>query len=126
MSAPPDLRVLCKRLTSTPPDELARLCPVLVGHVLRCGGPLSAAQDAKGKDKLAETPVLIHKLKTSITTLLMGRNASGRFTAVCLIKAVVDVGGWECLKSAGPWITGLISVLQVCLTNILVPSQSQN
>ncbi|KAM7202352.1 Pre-rRNA-processing protein rix1 [Naviculisporaceae sp. PSN 640] len=112
MAAPPDLRVLCRRLTSTPPDELTRLCPVLVSHVLRCGGPLSATQDSKGKDKSSETPVLIHKLKTSITTLLTGRNSSGRFAAICLIKAVIDVGGWECLRAAGPWITGLISVLQ--------------
>ncbi|KAM7189252.1 Pre-rRNA-processing protein rix1 [Rhypophila sp. PSN 637] len=112
MAAPPDLRVLCRRLTSTPPDELTHLCPLLVSHVLRCGGPLSASQEGKGKDKSSETPVLIHKLRTSITTLLTGRNASGRFAAVCLIKAVIDVGGWECLRTAGPWITGLISVLQ--------------
>lgn len=114
-STPSDLRVLVRRLASTPTDQLPRLCPVLVGHVLRCGEPLSASDAGKGKDKGAETPMLVHKLRTHITTLLTGRNASGRFAAVCLIKAVVDVGGWESLRAADPWVRGLISVAQVCI-----------
>jgi pre-rRNA-processing protein RIX1 len=114
MSVPPELRVLCKRLVSTPAEELPRLAPVLVGLVLRCGAPLSAVPDAKSKDKTSEAPMLVHKLRTHITTLLNGRSASGRFTAVCLIKAVIDVGGWETLRLADAWIRGLISVLQVC------------
>ncbi|KAK4456300.1 Pre-rRNA-processing protein rix1, partial [Podospora aff. communis PSN243] len=112
MSVPPELRVLCKRLVSTPVEELPRLTPVLVGLVLRCGAPLSAVPDAKSKDKASEAPMLVHKLRTHITALLNGRSASGRFTAVCLIKAVVDVGGWETLRLADAWIRGLISVLQ--------------
>ncbi|KAK4043226.1 rRNA processing/ribosome biogenesis-domain-containing protein [Parachaetomium inaequale] len=110
MTAPPDLRVLCRRLTAAPADDLPRLCPLLVSHVLRCGAPLSAPQDAKNKS--SETPMLVHKLRTHITTLLTGRNASGRFAAVCLIKAVIDVGGWESLRASDPWLKGLIGVLQ--------------
>jgi hypothetical protein len=113
MAAPPELRVLCRRLASTPVDDLPRLCPLLVSHVLRCGGPLSAPSDGKAKDKSAETPMLVHKLRTHITTLLTGKNASGRFAAVCLIKAVIDVGGWESLRTADAWLRGLIGVLQV-------------
>ncbi|KAH6627822.1 rRNA processing/ribosome biogenesis-domain-containing protein [Chaetomium tenue] len=113
MAAPPDLKVLCRRLASTPVDDLPRLCPLLVNHVLRCGGPLSAAQDAnKAKDKSSETPMLVHKLKTHITTLLTGKNPAGRFAAVCLIKAVIDVGGWESLRASDAWLRGLIGVLQ--------------
>lgn len=116
VAAPPDLRVLCRRLTSTPVDDLPRLCPLLVGHVLRCGAQLSASPDAgKGKDKGSEIPVLVHKLRTHITSLLNGKNASGRFAAVCLVKAVVDVGGWESLRAAEPWVRGLIAIVQVCL-----------
>ena len=113
MSLPPDLGVLCRRLASTPADDLPRFCPLLVSHVLRCGEPLSSSQEAKGKDKLAEAPVLVHRLRTHITTLLTGKSPAGRFAAVCLIKAVVDVGGWESLRSSDPWIRGLIAVLQV-------------
>lgn len=111
MAAPPDLRVLCRRLASTPVDDLPRLSPLLVSHAVRCGGPLSAAVDAK--DKSSETPMLVHKLRTHITTLLTGKNPAGRFTAVCLVKAVIDVGGWESLRAADAWIRGLIGVLQV-------------
>ncbi|KAK3943022.1 rRNA processing/ribosome biogenesis-domain-containing protein [Diplogelasinospora grovesii] len=111
MSAPPDLRVLCRRLASTPGEDLPRLCPALVNHVLRCAGPLSAAQD-KSRDKSPETSMLVHKLKTHINTLLHGRSPAGRFAAICLVKAVIDVGGWECLRGADAWIQGLISVLQ--------------
>jgi hypothetical protein len=114
MAAPPDLRILCLRLESTPVDDLPRLCPVLVSHVLRCGAALSAPQDAKGRDKSSETPMLVHKLRTRITTLLTGKNSSGRFAAVCLVKAVIDVGGWESLRAADPWLRHLIGVLQVC------------
>ncbi|EAQ89152.1 hypothetical protein CHGG_05771 [Chaetomium globosum CBS 148.51] len=119
MAAPPDLKVLCRRLASTPVDDLPRLCPLLVNHVLRCGGPLSAAQDAnKAKDKSSETPMLVHKLKTHITTLLTGKSPAGRFAAVCLVKAVIDVGGWESLRASDAWLRGLIGVLQVCeITN---------
>ncbi|KAL2201394.1 rRNA processing/ribosome biogenesis-domain-containing protein [Corynascus similis CBS 632.67] len=112
MAAPPDLRVLCRRLTSAPADDLPRLCPLLVSHVLRCGDPLSAPSDTKVKDRSAETPVLVHKLRTHITTLLTGKSSSGRFAAACLIKAIIDVGGWESLRASGPWIRGLIGVLQ--------------
>ncbi|KAL2019658.1 hypothetical protein VTK56DRAFT_9277 [Thermocarpiscus australiensis] len=112
MAAPPDLRVLCRRLASTPADDLPTLCPLLVNHVLRCGSPLSSSQDAKGKDKTSETPMLVHKLKTHITTLLTGKSPPGRFAAVCLVKAVIDVGGWETLRASDPWIRGLIGLLQ--------------
>lgn len=57
--------------------------------------------------------MLVHKLKTIITTLLNGKSAAGRFTGVTLVKAVVDVGGWECLRESGPWVRSLLSILQV-------------
>ncbi|KAK4123936.1 hypothetical protein N657DRAFT_572649 [Parathielavia appendiculata] len=112
MAAPPELRVLCRRLEATPVDDLPRICPLLVSHVLRCGTALSVPQDAKAKDKLSETSMLVHKLRTRINTLLAGKNPSGRFAAVCLIKAVVDVGGWECLRAAESWLRNMIGVLQ--------------
>ncbi|KAB5558582.1 rRNA processing/ribosome biogenesis-domain-containing protein [Coniochaeta sp. 2T2.1] len=112
MSLPPDLRVLCRRLASTNPDELPRLCPVLVNHLLRCGPVLSAPHEAKTKDTSSDVVVHIHKLKTQINTLLNGKSNNGRFTAVVLIKAMVDVGGWECLRISEPWVRGLLSILQ--------------
>ncbi|CRJ98691.1 hypothetical protein BN1708_009482 [Verticillium longisporum] len=112
MSLPPDLRVLCRRLTSTPPAQLPHSIPAFTGHVLRCRDVLSTPHDPKSKDGANEAYMLVHKLKTIITTLLNGKSAAGRFTGVTLVKAVVDVGGWECLRESGPWVRSLLSILQ--------------
>lgn len=111
-SCPPDLRVLCRKLTSTPPELLPQQLPALTHNVLRCKDVLSAQHDVKAKED-ASISALVHKLKRSITTLLDGRNREGRFVAVVLIKAIVDVGGWEILRTVGPWVNGLLSVVQV-------------
>lgn len=117
MSLPPDLQVLCRRLASTDPADLPPLCPSLVGHIQRCESVLSLALDQKPKDGAPEHSVLVHKLRTQITTLLNnGRSLPGRFAAAILVKAVVDVGGYECLRISEPWVRGLLTILQVRFT----------
>ncbi|KAF9767459.1 hypothetical protein IL306_015348 [Fusarium sp. DS 682] len=113
-SLPPDLRVLCRKLTSIPPTQLPHALPSLINHVLHCKEPLSAPSDRKVKDSSSEAAQLVHKLKASITTHLNGRSREARFAAVALIKTVVDVGGWEVLRGTQPWVTGLLSVVEVC------------
>ncbi|PHH55407.1 hypothetical protein CFIMG_007300RA00001 [Ceratocystis fimbriata CBS 114723] len=113
MSLAPELRVLCRLLTSTPPARLPRSVPVLVDYVFRCRDALSASYDLKvAKGAASETAGLVHKFKTIITTLLNGRTAQGRFAGVVLVKAVIDVGGWECLKASEPWARGLVAIVQ--------------
>jgi pre-rRNA-processing protein RIX1 len=112
-SASSDLRVLCRKLASLSPSQLPRSLPSLVTHVLRSQDALSAPQDAKPKGDASESAMLVYKLKTSITTLLNGRTREARFVAISLIKAAVDVGGWETLRAAGPWVQGLLSIVQV-------------
>lgn len=115
MSLPPELQVLCRRLASTDSSQLPTHCPSLVRQIQRCGTVLSLPVDSKPKDGAPESSVLVHKLKTQITTLLNnGRSLPGRFSAAILIKAVVDVGGYECLRTAEPWVRGLLSMIQVC------------
>lgn len=117
MSLPPELQVLCRRLASIEGSQLATHCPSLVGLIQRCGAALSLPVDSKPKDGAPESSVLVHKLKTQITTLLNnGRSPPGRFSAAILIKAVVDVGGYECLRTAEPWVRGLLSIVQVSLS----------
>lgn len=74
---------------------------------------LSAPHEPKTKDNSSDVTVHVHKLKTQINTLLTGKSNNGRFTAVVLIKAIVDVGGWECLRLSEPWVRGLLSIIQV-------------
>ncbi|KAF6838732.1 hypothetical protein CPLU01_02265 [Colletotrichum plurivorum] len=113
MSLPPDLKVLCRRLTATPTVQLPHSIPALVNHVLRCKDVLSAPQDAKAKDgSAAEAATLVRNLKAILTTFLNGKSAIGRFIGATLIKAVIDVGGWECLKESRPWVNGLLSIIK--------------
>ena len=119
-SPPPDLRVLCRKLTSLPPADLPRALPSLTNHIIRCKPQLSIAHDSKSKDKNSEVATLVHKLKTSITTLLTSRTIEGRFAAVALIKAVVDTGGWEVLRSTEPWARGLLAIIQVSADKTLI------
>lgn len=112
-SASTDLRVLTRKLTSIPPAQLPHSLPSLIRHVLRCRDALSAPQDPKAKGDASQTSMLVHKLKTSITTHLNGRSREGRFAAIGLIKAAVDVGGWETLRGSEAWVRGLLSIVQV-------------
>ena len=109
---PPALRVLCNKLTSVQPTHLPTILPSLIKHVLQCKDAFSAPQDQKVKETSSETSRLVHKLKTNVKTLLSGRSREGRFAAIGLIKALVDIGGWEMLKDSGQWVPGLLSVVQ--------------
>jgi pre-rRNA-processing protein RIX1 len=113
MSLPPELRVLCFQLSSTPASDLPRLTPTLLRHVLRCQIPLSSPAGNAAKADASTSSVLVHKLKTQLSTLLSGKSPEGRFAAVVLIKAVIEVGGWEVLHGAESWVRGLLSVLGV-------------
>ncbi|KAI0127819.1 rRNA processing/ribosome biogenesis-domain-containing protein [Xylariales sp. AK1849] len=112
VTLPPELRSLCRKLTSTKAEQLPRLIPVLLQDVQRCQGPLSAPQESKSSANSSEASVLVHKLRTQISALLNGRSVEGRFAAVALVKAFVETGGWECLRASEPWVRGLLSILQ--------------
>ncbi|EKD17867.1 uncharacterized protein L3040_004405 [Drepanopeziza brunnea f. sp. 'multigermtubi'] len=111
MSLPPELRVLCFQLSSTPPTDLPRLLPTLLSHVYRCQVPLSSPAGNATQADASASSVLVHKLKTHLSSLLNGKSLEGRFTAVVLIKAVVEVGGWEILQGAESWARGLLTIL---------------
>jgi hypothetical protein len=113
MSAPAELRVLCHQLTTTPVAQLPQITPSLLRNISRCGGPLSAASGNAQKSNANETTLLVHKLKTHVSTLLHGRTIEGRFAAVVLVKGIVDIGGWEVLRGAESWVRGLLAILGV-------------
>ncbi|KAL3417538.1 hypothetical protein PVAG01_10548 [Phlyctema vagabunda] len=111
MSLPSELRVLCLQLSTHEAEELPRITPILVRHVLRSHAALSDPGNNSTQADASATAVLVHKLKTQLSTLLNGKSAPGRFAAVVLIKAVVEVGGWEILRGAESWVRGLLSIL---------------
>jgi hypothetical protein len=117
MSLPPELRLLCFQLSATPTTDLARMLPNLQRYVLRCQKPLSTLSVSAPKADASAASVLVHKLKTQLSSLINGRNPEGRFAAAVLIKSVVEVGGWEVLRGAESWVRGLLSILGVSTNN---------
>jgi hypothetical protein len=115
MSLPPELRALCFQLSKSPTSDLPRLTPTLLRHVSRCHVALSspAGNVSKADSSTSSVQVQVHKLKIQLSTLLNGKSPEGRFTAAVLIKAVVEVGGWEVLRGSEPWVRGLLSILGV-------------
>ena len=116
MSLPPDLRVLCYKLSTAAPHDLPRLTPTLLQHLARCRLPLSSPAGSSAGPDASASSVLVHKLKTQLSTLLKSPSHEGRFAAVALIKTLVEVGGSEVLQASemkAAWIPGLLSVLVV-------------
>ncbi|EPE30228.1 ARM repeat-containing protein [Glarea lozoyensis ATCC 20868] len=111
MSLPPELRLLCFQLSATPTTDLPRIVPNLQRYVLRCQKPLSTLPLSTPKADASAASVLVHKLKTQLSSLINGRNPEGRFAAAVLIKSVIEVGGWEVLRGAESWVRGLLSTL---------------
>lgn len=102
------LRVVNRRLTTTPADHLTEIAPYLAMTIKECAGlfdeSLSESQDVS---------VPIHHFKTQLSTLLQDKSPDKRFTAMVLIKATVDVGDWHILHGAGSWVRGLLNILAV-------------
>jgi hypothetical protein len=74
------------------------------------------------KEVASEVSDLVRRLRIILNTLLEGRSSHGRFTAVILVKAFVDVGGWEWLRLSEPWVRGLLSILKVPPLPFVQPS----
>ncbi|KAI1812145.1 rRNA processing/ribosome biogenesis-domain-containing protein [Poronia punctata] len=112
VSLPPELRSLCRRLASTKAEQLPPLLPTLLKDVARCQEPLSRPLESKPSESSRDAADLVHKLKTQITSLLKGRTSQGRFVGAALAKAVVESGGWECLRASEPWAREMITIIQ--------------
>jgi pre-rRNA-processing protein RIX1 len=104
------LRAVSHRLNNTPAKELPHIAYFLASSIQNCADVLkSTSEQSSGKDD--DLTLQIHKLKARITSLLQDRSAEGRFTAVVLVKAIVEAGGREILGSCEPWLRGLLAIL---------------
>ena len=101
------LRVVIQRLASHPADKLHHIVPELTTSITECKPIFAAAQDD------SEAGVLVHKFRTSLSTLLQNRFPLTRFAAVSLIKATIEAGGFSILQEVGTWIKGLLILLGV-------------
>ncbi|KAE9991065.1 hypothetical protein EG327_000536 [Venturia inaequalis] len=105
------LRAVTIRLTSTPVHQLPQIVPHLARQLVSCRHFLSQAQDTISKDNAA----LLHSFKTRLSSLLQERTVEGRWSAVVLIKATIELSGSEVLygdkDQVSKWIRGLIVIL---------------
>ncbi|KAI9874859.1 MAG: hypothetical protein M1830_009198 [Pleopsidium flavum] len=105
------LRAVTQRLISTPTKHISHVAPYLAASLRDCKDVLSSPfNHGAGKDD-AETAVLVHKYKNQLSTLLQEKTIEARWAAVVLIKATVEVGGWEVLRGCGVWVRGLLGLL---------------
>lgn len=122
MASTTSLRAVTHRLTTTPVKELPKIAPHLATSLGDCGQILSAPQSQKGAKSGSEAALLVHKLKTRISSLLQDQSVEGRWTGVILVKAAVEVGQWELLRSCEPWVRSLVSILNVSRKSIFIVS----
>lgn len=106
------LRVITQRLTATPLWQLPHIVPYLASTIPSCANVLQNPPSLGQTNCESEIAVVIHKLKTRISTLLAEKNPQAKWAAVVLIKATVETGGLEVLRASGAWIRGLLGILQ--------------
>lgn len=114
MALPPELSVLCQILTDSKLSslDLVESLPHLKSCVSVCRSSLSSSHQGKtGPQKGAGGHV--QQFKTALTATLTSRDDRKRYVGVVLVRAVIEVGGIECLHSAEPWVRGLLSLVQV-------------
>ncbi|KAF2819201.1 hypothetical protein CC86DRAFT_375351 [Ophiobolus disseminans] len=104
------LRALTFRISSTATSQLPQHVPAIAASLANCRTLLSSPQAAASKTS-SETTVAIHKYRTLLSTLLQDRTIQGRWAATVLIKATIEIGGWETLQKSLPWVRGLLGIL---------------
>jgi hypothetical protein len=110
------IRAVTHRLTTTPVNELPQLVPFLAASLSECGNILIASPKGTASKSLVTEPgdvAQFHKLRTRLTSLLQDRSVEGRWTAVVLIKAILEAGHCEVLSESEAWVRGLLVMLTV-------------
>ena len=108
------LRVITQRISSTPHKQLPHVVPFLANSIRNTGDLLATSESRHQTGEGPEPSVLVHKFKTQISSLLQEKNTEARWSAIVLIKATVEAGGWTVLQGAGNWVRGLLGILAVC------------
>ena len=107
------LRVVTQRLSTTPVRQLPHVAPFLATTITDSRDTFRNSQNENNSRSGSESSVLVHKLKAQLSTLLQDKSLQARFSAVILLKATIEVGGWNMLQEAGPWARGMIGILGV-------------
>ena len=101
------LRLVTQRLSSTHTNHLPHITPHLARMISGCGSFLSVQPSVLTSD----VAVLVHKLKTQISSLLQDGSIQARWVAVILVKATIAAGGYEVLQGVASWARSLITMI---------------
>ena len=112
------LRMVTQRLLSTPTSQLPYVSPFLANAITYSREAFVLFNDDANSRTASETNVYVHKLKTQLSTLLQDKSPEGRFAALILIKAMIEVGDWKVLQGTGSWVKILISLIGVSYLNL--------
>ncbi|KAF2736927.1 hypothetical protein EJ04DRAFT_416720, partial [Polyplosphaeria fusca] len=104
------LQAISFRVSSTTTAQLPQQIPAIAASLANCKDLLSSPQANTSKTS-SEAAVGVHKFRTLLSTLLQDRTPQGRWSAIVLIKAAIEVGGWETLSKCLPWVRGLLGIL---------------
>lgn len=107
------LRAAVQQLCNTPTQELPFIATYLASTLSDCGAVLSAPENQKASAGGNDDSLLVQKLKSRITSLLQDRTVEGRWTAVILVKSIVEAGQWEILRGCENWVRGLLAIIGV-------------
>ncbi|KAL9612423.1 MAG: hypothetical protein Q9167_002971 [Letrouitia subvulpina] len=105
------LRVVTHRIAHTPAWQLPHITPCLANIISTCATVLASPENQGLTKNGSEAALLVHKFKTQVTSMLQAKDNQKRWTAVVLIKATVEAGGYEILRGARGWVKGLLETL---------------
>lgn len=104
------LRAITCRISSTPTKQLPHIAAQIAGSLWTCKDLLSTPLQTTKSN--SEITTLLHRFKTSLSSLLQDRTIEGRWAAVVLVKATIEAGGVEILSKSGAWIRNLLAILK--------------
>ncbi|KAF9890956.1 hypothetical protein FE257_005213 [Aspergillus nanangensis] len=105
------LHAVNHRLTNIPVKQLPPLASCLAAALSNCAELLATPRSQKAAKTDPDSVAQVHKLITRLTSLLQDRTPEGRWTAVVLVKAVVEAGQWAVLDECEPFVRGLMAIL---------------
>jgi hypothetical protein len=105
------LRAIAQRLASTPTWQLPHIVGHLASSLTTCKAVFANSNLRHIKNDGSEAAFLVHKFKTRLSALLQDNSPEARWSAIILIKATVETGGWDVYHECGAWVRGLLGIL---------------
>lgn len=101
------IRHVVQRLNATPATELPYIAYFLATTISQCPQAFRSGIEEGSDSSVSD----VRRLKIKVSSLLQNRSQGSRFTAIILVKAIIEAGGVEVLTTCEPWTRTLVSNL---------------